>query len=414
MPETGAPSQPKLDAAAPPRAGEQQGAKEKVSKEVQQKEILQMGSAGVQSLGKELDEMEASKQSEALQDAGNRAILSLYRLPYQEPFDSNTKPGGLPLDNPNDPNDKPIIVKHEGKNEVITSIKWFDGEKCVCRTESGGTIENVPITEVLRGQLLASSDSILTSTQFSQAEKDFLKLYIDFARDGESGIPNLGSEEIDAIIIQGAKEIGVTSNVNLEGFINKLMPEVKPKEGETLTEAQVENNNRREAALKKLEGKNLADAQTVIEVVKTAGLSTESAEASMAQAEEKVKKLEEVLKKIDSNHPEYKKYQEELNQAKMEHGIWKTATEILKDPKKLQDKFDQVNKGQYKRETAVKFCQALEKGDIEEMINLLMPYIQEKDRLALAAYLKGGGIAAFLLSFLINSLYGEIGGGQQQ
>lgn len=200
----------------------------------------------------------------ALQDAGSRAIRGLQALSEHPtgPLDINCAETG-----------NPIIVTVNGEKKQLLRITNSNDETFTCTVEGVPGNVTLPRSEVTQGQLVASIDTVLSSRALSAEERLILQNFALFKQNGIEGLPatdSAESETLNRAIKKAAEQAGMLTAADIEGFITAFVNDLR--EDQRSTEIQ-------DAALATLQGKNLADADSLVAIVKTLGhdLSDEQA-----------------------------------------------------------------------------------------------------------------------------------------
>lgn len=198
-------------------------------------------------------------------DPGSKALRDVQRL-------SEAATGSYTL--PCAETGNPIIVTVNGeKKQLLTITGSSDRETFTCTVDDVDGAVTLPRSEVIQGQLVAEINTLLSSPALSTEEKLVLKNYAAFKEKGVAGLPptdSAESETLNAAIKKSAEQAGMLTAGDVEGFITAFVNDLE--EDQRSTETQ-------DAALATLQGKNLADPASLIDVVKTLGhdLSDEQA-----------------------------------------------------------------------------------------------------------------------------------------
>ncbi|RJQ38429.1 hypothetical protein C4559_01420 [Candidatus Microgenomates bacterium] len=325
-----------------------------------------------------------------------------------------------------------VTVKNTEGHPVqvkIINVQAVNGDEFTCLAQfSENGNENRRNTQVSRQDLIDAqyvSEEAKIVQLFEGGQQEMVKTYIAIVKarqeakknnpdataeeifDAEQkAIEGLDEETLDRQIRGAAKELGMLRAETAQEIV---------KNHYSVTEnGETKINKTGEAILELSEGANLLDAQIVSDILREEGcdFSKSSITKQVDEAQMELAKAEKVAETTGS--PLAK---EKVKVAKENLDLWQRASQALAKSESgdvVIDFFNQPLRKSFDPDKQKQIISSIESGNYEEAISLMLPGLEEDKRLALLQLGKKSGIGFFILSFLLNSVYGEISGGQQQ
>lgn len=391
-------------------------------------DVISLASSGIHQKQKatrtELEGKSGQEQRTILsQNKGKKAIIGLEDLESLKPGTINcslTDKDSTGKDIPEtDPNYNPIIltINTDGVEEKVivksiismkegdTSKKEVDSFDCGVEVIDGspGTTRVIPRSQVILGYFKTESANILAEfAGDTEAEQKIIQLYID-SLNGQETITAENAGEITETVLEAAKGVCISSR-SLKKFAEKAFPEAISENG-NLTAEQRDQNDKRKRKLEEIDqilgDTNLPDENQVVEILKIGGFSEVKLELNSINADQALEQLEAQFK----NQPSNNRLKEQVENAKKESRFCKMAIKLLKGDG-LSKYFKAVQDGGITREKAMLLNEALEEGDMDKMLESLLPDLPPEMR-ALFDLKKNSGIMVILLGLVLNSFNQE-------
>lgn len=395
----------------------------------QQEEIGRVVNALMLQRGKALVDMDPQQRNAAYEaDPANRDIVTFYRLSSiasSRVFRTAEKPYGEPAVSDN----RPMIITINGERRMITFLDSTDGKQFFVRTvpeggKPGGKGERLEeegrsIQEIFNAQLLAVGETLLNSQQFSADERAVLELYIGQMAGDQGIIDKLGTAEVDGFIQRAARGVLLTTQ-DLRALVDVQLPQAGRRNPDgtmaALTPAEAQQ---RDTALKLLEGKNLADFDTTVVVLKGLGITQEGLGQEAVALEGRVKAIQDKLRLATGAEKE--SLEEALELAQDQVKLLRQAASAFDKDGALDQYFASVDRGEVDLAKTKKFSESLRTGNVKEAILAIVPEdpndlpearaLKKRQRKAMEDLISQGkniGIGLLVLLFLGNMGYSSL------
>lgn len=286
----------------------------------------------------------------------------------------------------------PIKISINGEMMTVATLEGSDDESLICTVVSadGSTRiqhQSVPKSKVVQAQFIAEADTILG--QFSGDERAVVELYIKSLEGGTDALPADGTPEnqaINEIIKRAATSAGMLTSEDV------IMA----------TETAILNTAQREKILAAVEGKNLADAGILSEII------GENIVQQVQAANQEVSRLQEALKKEPANET----LRQALKTVEAQEAILNKITEAI-EGNAINDYFQNVDRGEIDINQAQQFIKDLREGNVSGMVDAIpglkpdpsdtpeQTEAKKRQRAELTKLLGKGGIGIFALLALL-------------
>ena len=327
-----------------------------VSTERQEDEVCLVGSATLNRAVREADKKPATELSLAEGTLLNAADLLDEELWYPGIAEANMALN--PTTEQRSAGAVDVLINGMNVTDVVGVAA--DGQ-LLCRI-SGIPGETPFSREQVAAGLLLSRREMLVGNEgfFKGAQADIVGRFIDVRNGNPDAIPNENATaartELNTTLQTAARETGMIPSVALAHFI----------EGDTNLAPQQRDN-----MLAMLDGTNVADTNTVLNIIKASGINRESL---LAQAQ----------------------VAEHNGQTDLARRLTQMAN---MNTDKLADYIDKVQTGAIPLEEAQGFVKNLERRDMEALLTRVIP--NEQDRLAYLKWLKENGGSVGLIALLM-------------
>lgn len=403
-------------------------------REVQLEEIRRAASNLIQGQYYEYSHMTKEEQDAAkATDPSFGDIVSLWETEHPIEIDYRTHPDrdrkhpekGINVleDDPA----RPLMVRVGENVYTVSHIESFDGENYICwRKGTGDTPqrieEPIPRNEMVRAQLLAVKESVLNSPRFTDAQKALLRTYYTIAESEADSATELGTPALDTVITQAVENRMPTTGLG-RALVNVFLPDLE-QTGAT-RQAIAERQSVRANLFRQMEGKNLIDASTVVEIIKATGVTPQYITQEATEAAAEVQRLQEQL----TLDPRNKNLRQQLQTAIDVVNVWKTLknADFFGENGPIQQFFSRIDQGEMSAAKLQESITALKEERLDTLIGTALTDLRDdktlteaerreraERRQAAMAALGKSGMGVSLLLMLLEWAIGDIGGIKQQ
>jgi len=245
------------------------------------------------TLNKKINQAESVAEDKRSEGQRQLASLKLLGNAREGSFATKEEPEGIDLQKAQ----HPLEVTVDGNTCRVTHIQSASENSFRCAVAidapdgSGSRYEtyDTPRADLVNAQLIAESGAILG--EFDGDAKTAIELYIKSLR-GEDITQDMDAEQIQRVIEQVAADSGMLTANDLKGFVERVMPEQLAENGKQLTAEQRQHNEARQKAIDLLDGRAIADPQTVMDTLSAIGYGPEQIQAEAANLQTEITTLE--------------------------------------------------------------------------------------------------------------------------